>query len=389
MNFLQTGFNGKNDWWMYGLMIVAMFFGTFIGQLPITVVAMAQVNGDMEKFAKSGESGFADIGIDLNLYLFLMLLGFIVSFFLFIVLLRGMHKKKLKWVITSRETIDWKRVFSGMAVWGILVLISLSIGLFLTPEDYVWNFNPVRFLILCVIALICIPIQTTTEEILFRGYYMQSFAISATKKSFGFILIYAIVCLSVHTYLASVYELNILVNLSLFMGYSILLMVLHYSNAFGSLLKSKFSEGLFKLVKRNSTPLILTSVIFGLLHLSNPEIDKLGYVMLVFYIGSGFFFGIVTLLDEGAEIAIGMHAINNILAALFITTNWTVFKTDALYVDMSEPTIDFEMFLPILVLYPAAILVFSKKYGWSRWKEKLFGVIVEPVEHNINNELGS
>lgn len=389
MTFLQTGFKGKNDWWMYGLMIVAMVFGSFIGQLPITVVAAAKVDGDMEKFAKSGENGFADLGIDLNLYLFLMLLGFVVAFFLFVVLLKGMQKKKLRWVITSREKIDWKRVFFGVLVWGVIVMITLSVGLFLTPENYVWNFQPIRFLILCVVALLFIPIQTTTEELWFRGYYMQSFAISATKKSFGFILIYSIVCLSVHTYIAYKYDLNILINLSLFMGYSIVLMMLHYSNALSGLLKTKFADSLCKIVKRNSTPLILTSVIFGLLHLSNPEVDKLGYVMVTFYIASGLFFGIVTLLDEGAEIAIGMHAVNNVIAALFITADWTVFKTDALYVDMSEPTINFEMFLPIVVLYPLAILIFSKKYGWSRWKEKLFGEIVEPVEHEIVDELGA
>ena len=300
-----------------------------------------------------------------------------------------MQKKKLKWIITSRENVDWQRIFFGVLVWGLIVIISLSVGLFIAPENYEWNFKPMKFLVLCVIAILLIPIQTTTEELWFRGYYMQSFAISATKKSFGIILIYSITCLSIHTYLAFKYDLNILINLSLFLGYSILLMVLHYSNAFGGLLKTKFADSMYKFTKRKYMPLILTSVIFGLLHLSNPEISKLGYVMVVFYIASGFFFGIVTLMDEGAEIAIGMHAINNIIAALFITTNWTVFQTDALYVDMSEPTINFEMFLPILVLYPAAIFIFSKKYGWSRWNDKLFGEIVEPIEHNAIDELGS
>lgn len=389
MNFLQTGFKGKNEWWMYGIMIVAMIFGSFIGQLPITVVAAAQVEGDMEKFNESAQSGFADIGIDLNLYLFLMLLGFVVCFILFIVIAKGMQKKKLKWIITSRENIDWKRVLYGVLVWGLIVVLSLSAGLFLSPDDYVWNFKPIRFLILCVIALLFIPIQTTTEELWFRGYYMQSLAISATKKPFGIILIYSIICLSVHTVVAYKYDLDIVVNMSLFLGYSFLLIVLHYSNAFSGLLKTKFADVWFKVVKRNSTPLFITSIIFGLLHLSNPEIGKLGYEMIFFYIASGLFFGVVTLLDEGAEIAIGMHAVNNVLAALFITTDWTVFQTDALYINMAEPSINFEMFLPILVLYPAAIFIFSKKYGWSRWKEKLFGEIVEPVEHKITDELGA
>jgi hypothetical protein len=111
----------------------------------------------------------------------------------------------------------------------------------------------------------------------------------------------------------------------------------------------------------------------------NPEIEKLGYIALVFYIGTGFFFGIVTLMDEGTELAMGMHAINNILAALFVTTDWTVFQTDALFVDTSEPSVGLEMFLPLCVLYPLVFFVFSKKYGWSNWKEKIFGKLVTPT----------
>ena len=320
MNFLQTGFKGKNDWWMYFIMFFIIFFASFIGQLPITFVALSQVNGDLQKFAESGENSFADIGIDKNLYLFLMLLGFIVAFVFFVIALKGIHKKKLRWVITSREKIDWKRVWFGVIVWGIIVVASMSIDLVLSPEDYTWNFKPTQFAILCVVAIVCIPIQTTLEEVLFRGYYMQGMAVW---------------------------------------------------------LKNKW------------LPLILMSLVFGLLHGLNPEIEKLGYTLLIFYIASGFFFGIVTLLDEGAEIAIGMHAINNVIAALFVTANWTVFQTDALYVDTSEPTINFEMFLPILVLYPLAIFIFSKKYGWTQWKDKLFGDVNEPIDQSVIDELGS
>ena len=34
----------------------------------------------------------------------------------------------------------------------------------------------------------------------------------------------------------------------------------------------------------------MTSAIFGLLHMANPEIDKIGNIALVFYIGTGLFF---------------------------------------------------------------------------------------------------
>ena len=73
---------------------------------------------------------------------------------------------------------------------------------------------------------------------------------------------------------------------------------------------------------------------------------------MVFYIGTGFFYGITTLMDEGTELALGLHASNNILAAFLVTTDWMVFQTDALFIDTSEPSVTWEMFLPVFVLYP-------------------------------------
>jgi hypothetical protein len=52
-----------------------------------------------------------------------------------------------------------------------------------------------------------------------------------------------------------------------------------------------------------------------------------------------------------------------------------VFRTDALYIDISEPTVGAEIFIGVFVLYPILLLVFSKKYGWKNWKSKLFGKV--------------
>ncbi|MEN8776530.1 MAG: CPBP family intramembrane glutamic endopeptidase [Polaribacter sp.] len=145
------------------------------------------------------------------------------------------------------------------------------------------------------------------------------------------------------------------------------------------LFRGYLMQGLGVLAKNRWLPLIFTSVVFGLLHGANPEVAKLGQLSMVFYIGTGLFYGIVTLMDEGTELALGLHAVNNITAAFFITTDWTVFQTDALYIDTSEPSLTWEMFLPVFVLYPILLFLFSEKYGWKNWKEKLTGKIIEPV----------
>jgi membrane protease YdiL (CAAX protease family) len=139
------------------------------------------------------------------------------------------------------------------------------------------------------------------------------------------------------------------------------------------LFRGYLMQGLGLVFKSTWMPLLITSVGFGLLHGANPEVAKLGNIVMIYYIGTGFLFGVTTLMDEGTELAIGMHAANNIVAAIFVTSDWMVFQTDALYKDISEPNIGFETLFPVFIVYPILLLVFSKKYQWSHWKQRLFG----------------
>jgi membrane protease YdiL (CAAX protease family) len=101
---------------------------------------------------------------------------------------------------------------------------------------------------------------------------------------------------------------------------------------------------------------------------------------MIFYIGTGFFLGIITLLDEGLELALGFHAANNLVTALLVTADWTAFQTASIYKDVAEPTLNWEILIPVLVIYPILILIFAKKYGWTQFKEKLFGRVLSADE---------
>ena len=87
----------------------------------------------------------------------------------------------------------------------------------------------------------------------------------------------------------------------------------------------------------------------------------------------GFFLGLVTMMDEGLELALGWHYANN-LNVLFVTADWTVLQTDSVYKYVGEPDIVSQI-LPALVIFPILIYHFSVKYKWSGWKEKLFGKV--------------
>lgn len=134
-------------------------------------------------------------------------------------------------------------------------------------------------------------------------------------------------------------------------------------------------------------PLLFTSIVFGLFHSANPEVEQMGYGVMVFYIGTGFLLGIMTLMDESLELALGFHLGNNLMAALLITSDVSAIHTDALfkYSGVEKP-VDMlnEMIVSIAIVYPIILYIFAKRYNWTNWKTKLTGKIQAPKLQTTN-----
>ncbi len=137
-------------------------------------------------------------------------------------------------------------------------------------------------------------------------------------------------------------------------------------------------QGVGVIAKNRWVPLILTSVVFGLVHAANPEVLKLGPVIMISYIGTGFLLGLLTLMDEGMELALGFHAGNNLITALLVTADWTAFQTDSIFIYTGEPSVGFDILIPVFIIYPIYILIMAKKYKWKNWKARLFGKVNVP-----------
>jgi len=384
MNFIQQAYKGKNEWFHWVLTIMLVFVGwQFIGVLPLMALAGFH-SADMAEFIASAENNFMSLDIDKNLFLFFMILMFFFGLISLVLGNKYIHKRTFRSLVTSRKSIDWNRVFYGFILWGIISTVVILSGIFLTPENYVWNFKPVPFFTLLAVSFLFLPFQTSFEELLFRGYFMQGLGISTTNKRFPLLFIYLVFSIALMVFLSIYKDYSFFILSIYFTAITVVLVLLLELESISKIFDSSFNSVLMSFFNSKFIPLFITSVCFGLLHGANPEVEKLGYISMVFYIGTGFFYGITTLMDEGTELAIGLHAINNIVAAFFVTTNWTVFQTDALFVDTSEPSVGWEMFFPVLVLYPILLFVFSKKYGWKNWKEKLTGKIEKPVHFKEN-----
>jgi hypothetical protein len=100
--------------------------------------------------------------------------------------------------------------------------------------------------------------------------------------------------------------------------------------------------------------------------------------------------GIMTLMDEGLELALGFHFGNNLLAAILVTSDWSALQTDALFKFTAEEATNSvgDIILPVLILYPIILLILAKKYKWENWKEKLTGTIIAPITVTPEEEEG-
>ncbi len=134
-------------------------------------------------------------------------------------------------------------------------------------------------------------------------------------------------------------------------------------------------QGVGLATRNRGIALIVTSVVFGLLHLANPEVEVLGGGIMVYYIGTGFFLGIMTLMDDGLELALGFHAANNLIGALLVTSSWTVFQTNSLFLNTTPLAAIsvWEFIWQVVVFYPILLVIFAKRYKWTDWKNRLLG----------------
>ena len=83
------------------------------------------------------------------------------------------------------------------------------------------------------------------------------------------------------------------------------------------LTRSYFLQMLGHFTRHPIVLVILNALPFALFHFMNPEIEAYGVApMLISYFVVGAFLALVTLKDNGAELAIGIHAANNMFAAV-------------------------------------------------------------------------
>lgn len=98
------------------------------------------------------------------------------------------------------------------------------------------------------------------------------------------------------------------------------------------LFRGYLMQGFAALLRNRWFPVVMTSVLFGLMHSLNPEVKEFGFLtMMPQYILFGLIFGVITIMDDGIEAAMGAHSANNIFLCIMVTNKSSALQTPAFY----------------------------------------------------------
>jgi len=160
----------KNNWKNYLFSLIVMLLSLCIGSLVYLMLNLFLGKDSSYLNEKSMEF----VGLDPIMDLLFSHAIYIVWFIGIWISIRFIQKRKLKSLITSNEYIDWKKILWGFSLYFSLYIFSQLIIFISYPEYFTLNkINITDFLKLFVIGLIFVPIQTTVEELFFRGFLLQ------------------------------------------------------------------------------------------------------------------------------------------------------------------------------------------------------------------------
>jgi membrane protease YdiL (CAAX protease family) len=259
-DYLEVARTGKNNWWRYLISLPAILtVWILIGSIPI-VLLMFYVMADGNPATNITAAGFTGIPVLLDFS------ATMLTFFPFIaatlLAVRFIHARSLKTLVTAAPRIRWMRLLTGAGVWFVLAALVAITEASLYPGRYVLTFQPAVLAVYAIVAVILIPIQTSAEELFFRGYLLQWMGLRLKNK-----------------------------------------LLLSFING----------------------------ALFFLPHIANPEMSVNGVLMGLGYFAFGFFAALITLQDNGMELALGMHAANNLFSALFANYTITALVSPSLF----------------------------------------------------------
>lgn len=203
LDFARVGRWGTGSYVLGTILILIAWF--IIGGLLTAVIAgFGLVFGSGSEELLSGDSADpfsfgtdSDLGLPPWAFMFMTLIGFLPFGASVLLVVRYVHGRPWQSVITPFRRVNWSLVAKGALMWAVPMIGFALIGLALGFDDMSWNYDPAKFWPFAIVVLALTFIQTSSEELFFRGYLGQWLA-SRRRSIFFISLITALVFASVH-----------------------------------------------------------------------------------------------------------------------------------------------------------------------------------------------
>ena len=165
--------DGPSRWrWIFGTLFIIVCWQV-IGTI-FALVAAAGTGLTLDEFLPAEGYGATPLAPDrAALVIFAVMVSFIPFIAANLIAYRYILKLKLTRLFTQIGRFSGRRLMFGFAVWLALGLVGTLVFEIANPGVVEWSFNPAGALPYVAVALLLIPIQTTAEELLFRGWFLQ------------------------------------------------------------------------------------------------------------------------------------------------------------------------------------------------------------------------
>lgn len=273
-------------------------------------------------------------------------------------------------------------IFVSQTVGAIPLIIMLVVKMiqqgdnFVPPENSMdlsaYGIDPNFGLVLILIPFL---VMFVVSVLLIRSFHKRSLmdvingGVSFRWRNFsvGFftwgVIIFATIVISVYLNQDN-YELRF--NAQTFIPLVIisLLMLPFQSGSEEFLIRGYLSQGIAARTRSNILVIIISSVVFASMHAVNPEVKEFGFWLVIpQYFLYGIFISIVAIMDNGIEMAIGLHSANNVVASIFVTSKSSVLQTPALFYE--KETHLAEQYWSFLIAAVLCLLLFKLIYRWD------------------------
>ena len=156
--FIDIARTGKNGFWLYVAGFVIVMVAAVVFSLPVILVT------DL-KTQKPTVPAYQYMAVAI-----LQFIGIIIGLWF---VMKYLHQRPFKTLITPLAEINWKRIALSAGLWFSITIVVELLFYALYPEMYSFTLKIADFMPALVVGVIMIPIQSTAEELLFRGYLLQ------------------------------------------------------------------------------------------------------------------------------------------------------------------------------------------------------------------------